>query len=355
MLRPDFDGMLGPRLNHTNRGPDMSSIAVIGEAVVDAFVHSGDAAPGELDLRLVAGGGPANTAVALSRLGSSTQFLGRLSRGVLGDLLRNHLLHSGVDLSASVIATQEATFALAAVDSVGVASYSFYRNGTADWQWTAEELASWQPDDAVAVHTGSLALALDPGGPLIERLLRDVRPRTTVSIDPNVRPGIVTVEGYRERLARWTRLADVLRLSADDLNHLHPGISLEQACDAFHGQGVRLVVVTRGALGAVASLNGDRVTVPAMDIVPVDTVGAGDAFTAGLLHSLRLQGHLGGRLETLTTGDVERAMAFAAMVSGRTCQVVGANPPWAHELTDDGGDVPRAAAPTGADSPAPGG
>lgn len=321
----------------------MSTVAVIGEALADAFVQSSDAERGELTLKVLPGGGPANTAVALARLGTPTQFRGRLGRGILGDLLRRHLLGSGVDLSASVAATQQTTLALAAVDGDGVASYDFYANGTADWQWTVGELAAWSRDDVVAIHTGSLALALTPSGPLIEDLLRGSRPTATISVDPNVRPGIVGLGTYRERMSRWAGLADILRLSEDDLSHLYPGTAVERTCDQFHRQGVRLVVVTRGPAGALASLDGERTAVPAMDIVPVDTVGAGDAFTAGLLHWLHQRGHLGGRLASLGPADLARAMAFAALVAGRTCQVGGADPPWARDLPTD------AATPAGGD------
>jgi fructokinase len=94
---------------------------------------------------------------------------------------------------------------------------------------------------------------------------------------------------------------------------------------------VRLVVITLGGRGAVASLDGVRVTVPAPALDVVDTVGAGDSFTAGLLHRLANLGHLGGRLDGLSLEDVTDACSFAARVAALTCSVVGANPPRADE------------------------
>jgi fructokinase len=312
-------------------------VAVIGEAVVDAFVRPHGS--GALELMARPGGGPANTAVTLSRLGTPTQFFGRLARGPLGDLLRRHLEGSGVDLSASVDAAEEATLAIAAVGASGDATYSFYATGTADWQWTATELAGLPPRDVVAVHTGSLALALDPGGPVIEQAMQRCRPYATISIDPNLRPRLVDEAVYGDRLPGWARLADILRLSEDDLVQLRPGVTdggLDRACDWLHGLGARLVIITRGAAGALASYDGDRVAVRAVPVETVDTVGAGDAFTGAVLHCLSRLGRLGGRLDGLTREDLERALSFAALVAGRTCQVPGADPPWASELPAEG-------------------
>lgn len=297
----------------------MGSVVVVGEAVADAFLGEGGT---RLDVR--PGGGPANTAVALARLGTSTRFLGRLSEGPFGRMLREHLVASGVDVSGCVQADENATLAVAAVDEEGQASYEFYAQGTADWQWTREELAGSVPADAVAVHTGSLALAIEPGGPVIEELLKRVRPGATVSIDPNARPGIVPAEIYRERMGCWARRADIVRLSDDDLRVL--GTGFDDACAAWHADGVALAVLTLGARGVVASLRGSLVEVPAVEVRVVDTVGAGDAFMGAMLHALGP--HLGGRLDGLGVDDVRAALEFAVQVAAETVQVPGADPPW---------------------------
>jgi fructokinase len=307
----------------------MNHIAVIGEAVADAFLPTDQDGRGMLSLEVHPGGSPVNTAVGLGRLGTPTTFLGRLATGPLGALIRDHLEQSKVGLSLAVTADEPATLAIAALDRAGRATYEFYADGTADWQWTQDELARLDLAEVRCVHTGSLALARDPGGPLIEGLLGEARETgVTVSIDPNIRPRFVAPGVYRERLGRWTTLADIFRLSDEDLEHLWPGATPERACDAWHRDGVRLVVITLGAQGAMASLDGARVTVPAPEIDPVDTVGAGDAFNAGLLHWLDERGRLGGHLPDLTLDEVERAMAFAVENAAETCQVAGADPPW---------------------------
>ena len=306
----------------------MDAIAVVGEAVADAVAVPGD---GALRLDITPGGSPANTAVALSRLGTTARYLGRLSTGVLGGRLRHHLEASGVDLSGSVATDRHATLAITALDEAGKAAYDFYLDETADWHWTAAELADPAPG-AGAVHTGSLALAIAPGAALITDYLRRMRPTATISIDPNARPGMVDAATYRELFPLWTTIADIIKVSDDDLAHVYPNADETRLRAAWHAAGVRLVVVTRGASGATVSLNGETRDVASRPIRVADTIGAGDAFSAGLLHRLNEAAALGGRLDDLCLDTAVDAAAFAARVAERVCAVPGADPPWAVDL-----------------------
>jgi fructokinase len=277
--------------------------------------------------------------VAVARLGSTARFAGRLSTGALGALCRAKLEESGVDLSASEAAAEPATLAIARLDAAGAASYEFYTSGTADWAWTDTTLAPLIdgpfPDDdrPVAVHTGTLALALQPSGQVIENLLGRARSQLTVSIDPNLRTLLVPVETYRAVIDRWAGLADIVRLSEDDLEELWPDRTPEDAAAHLHELGVPLAVVSLGADGAFASLRGEQVRVPIAPTTLVDTVGAGDSFHGGMLHHLAQAGLLGGRLEGLALPALEDALKFASRVSAITCSRAGANPPWASELS----------------------
>jgi fructokinase len=316
----------------------MPTIAVVGEVVADAVLPPDGIVEGAAHLTVHPGGGPANTAVALSRLGSRARFAGRLSGGALGALCRAKLEESQVDLSASETAVEPATLAIARLDAAGAASYEFYVEGTADWAWSDETLAPLIdgpfPGGAapIAVHTGTLALALQPSGMIIERLLERARPTMTVSIDPNLRTLLIPVGNYRLWIDRWARLADIVRLSEDDLDQLWPGWTPEQAATHLHTCGVPLAVVSLGGDGAFASLRGEPVQVPIAPTTLVDTVGAGDSFHGGLLHFLAENDYLGGRLDTLSTDGLQAALTFASRVAAITCSRAGANPPWAGEL-----------------------
>ena len=108
------------------------------------------------------------------------------------------------------------------------------------------------------MHTGTLALALQPSGAVIENLLGRARDRMTISVDPNLRTQLIPAISYRQRIDVWAALSDIIRLSEDDLEQLWPGWTPEQAADHLHKLGVALVVVSLGAAGAFASLRGDQ-------------------------------------------------------------------------------------------------
>src|SRR6478672_12002227 len=152
------------------------TIAVIGEIVADAVLPPDGVVNGVAHLTVHPGGGPANTAVALARLGTTARFAGRLSGGALGALCRAKLEASGVDLTTSVVVDNPATLAIARLDTNGAASYEFYTEGTADWGWSDESLAPvidgpYPPSGpTVAVPTGTLAFAPQPSGAVIENL-----------------------------------------------------------------------------------------------------------------------------------------------------------------------------------------
>lgn len=312
-------------------------VTVIGECVADALPAGGPAAPGELALRVLPGGGPANTAVALGRLGTPVRFAGRLSDDTFGRLFRAQLTGSGVDLDDCPRAAEPSTLAVAELDEHGSAGWTFHAEGTADWQWTAAELSAVDLRGTSCVHGGSLTLVRAPGAVAVEEFLARAASGATVSLDPNVRPRLVPPAVYRERLARWCALTDILRVSEEDLRTLRPGAAPEQVCDEWHAAGVRLVVVTLGAQGALVSLDGERATVPGVRVRVVDTVAAGDSFTGGFLHHLGSAGLLGGRLDRLTLTDAVAAATLGTRVAALTCTVPGPNPPWADQLNTPAG------------------
>ena len=178
-----------------------AGVIVLGEALVDLTVGAREEPGGGLAMTARAGGSPANVAVGLARLGIPTRFAGRISRDGLGPFLRAHLEQSGVDVKLCVDAPQPATVAIVGVDDTGTAAYSFYVEGTADWQWERWELPT--NDAGAAIHTGSLAIALEPGAQIVAAWIAEQSARgdAFISLDPNVRPALVLeLPGYRERL-----------------------------------------------------------------------------------------------------------------------------------------------------------
>ncbi len=291
-------------------------------------------------LRPIPGGSPANTSLALARLGHDTRFLARLSADTFGRRARRRLQEEGVDLSGCIAADEPSTLAVVATDERGHPTYDFWTTGTADWQWTPAELAGEPAAGTRVAHTASVASWTEPGGTVIAEMLERARgDGVLVSYDPNVRPGLFGPDST-DLVRRIVAAAHVVKLSDEDLGLLSPGEDPVDAARALAAAGPTVVVVTLGPAGALAVRTGqvEPIRVPAPQVSVVDTVGAGDTFTAGLVDGLlaalpRDPRDLVGELSALSAealGDILRRAATAAAIN---CSRVGCDPPRADELS----------------------
>jgi fructokinase len=307
-------------------------LTALGEAIIDLVAEG--------DRRFIAhpGGSPLNVAVGLGRLGQPVSLAARLSRDPFGQLFRAHIAESGVDPRHIVDASEPSTLSVATLDPGGVARYDFWTSGTSDWQWTEAELAAVVADEPDALHTGSLTLELEPGAGRIVDLLGRVGAagRTTISYDPNVRMAkLGPVEAGRAAVERVMALAHLVKVSAEDLAWLYPGEEPVAAATRWAAAGPELVVVTLGPDGAVA-LGPDRRAVhrdaPPVDVV--DTLGAGDAFSSGLLAALAERGALGRGKAGLAGVDLPAVLDRSILVASLTCARPGADPPTLAEVAE---------------------
>ncbi len=302
-------------------------IVVCGEALIDLVPAAGGAAD-LLSPRL--GGGPFNTAVALGRLGVPTAFLGRLSTDGFGDRLRTALSTASVDLRLVADGDEPTTLAVVQLSAAREATYRFYVDGTADRLLSDSDIPDPLPPAALAYHFGTLSLVTEPGANTLERVMRTARAAgKVIAVDPNVRPAFLPDRAeYRARLDVWFAHAHVVKVSATDLGWLYPGERSAAVVDRWLGRGVKLVVVTDGATGAVATGAPGEITVPAASVTVVDTIGAGDAFNAGLmawLHGNQLFDS--EQLSRLGRDELAAAVGFANRVAAFTCTRAGADPP----------------------------
>lgn len=312
-----------------------SYVAVAGEALIDLVPETG---PGRY--RAVPGGSPANVAVGLARLGCRTQLMARLSDSGFGRQIRTHLAENAVGLDLAVRTVDPSTLAVVSLDERGAATYDFYAEATADFGWQDDELPDRLPDGALALCTGSIAVFREPGASALDRLLRRERDggSATVVLDPNLRPALI---GSRERVhARWRELvalADVVKASDEDVAWLHPDDDPADVVADWSADGPALVVLTRGDAGALAVTADDVVAeIPAVPVDVVDTVGAGDSFTAGLVDTLRRHDLLGRRNRDAIAGLDQEALTAvldrAARIAAITCGRQGADPPTYDEV-----------------------
>jgi fructokinase len=299
---------------------------VVGEALVDVVLRRG-AQPAEHP-----GGSPANVAIGLGRLGRRVDLLTWLADDAYGDLVREHLAASDVHVLAGDRGPERTSVARAHLDDQGAATYEF------DLTWDLPGRFDEGDDAPAVVHTGSIATVLTPGAEAVARLLADRRATSTLTYDPNLRPALMGDAGATLPVVeRLVELADVVKVSDEDLAWLHPGVAPVEIARDWLRRGPALVVVTLGGEGALAvTAAGDEIALTAPPVTVADTVGAGDSFMAGLIDGLWSAGLLGAgareQLHAVDRATVERVLVRCAAIAAITVSRAGANPPTSAEL-----------------------
>lgn len=299
-------------------------ILIAGEALTDIVVDADGAR------REHPGGSPLNVAVALSRLGHDAHLLTAIGDDARGDAIRAHLDESGVQLTPASVRPGRTSTAEAVLDAHGAATYTF------DLTWDPD--TAGLPEAPDGVHTSSIAAVLEPGATTLSALLRSARGSSTISYDPNARPTLMGApEDVRARIEKNIALSDVVKASDEDVAWLYGTEDVEDVAASWRDLGPSLTVLTRGGDGAVAFSASGRVQVAPVQVEVVDTVGAGDTFSAGILDALAAKGLLGAdrreMLAAIPSDDLATVLRRAAALSAITVSRAGANPPWSHELT----------------------
>ena len=300
-------------------------IVVAGEALIDLIVLA--------DGRLVPapGGGPYNTARAVARLGVPVAWIGGLSSDRFGRMLETGLVRDGVSLDLVQRTDLPTTLALAELDEHGVAAYRFYVEGTSAPAVEIGPLQAGLPAGTRAVHLGTLGFVLEPMATTLELLAAMLPDDVILMVDPNCRPSITAdPDGYRARVARVMERTDVVKVSADDLAYLQPGVPLSEAVARLAGDGDRVVLLTDGGRSVTVHAGGANHVVPVPSVRVVDTVGAGDTFGGAFLAAIVRAGV--GRSDLHDAPAVLDAVRFAVRASAMACERAGADPPTLAEL-----------------------
>ena len=295
------------------------SVWVCGEVLID-----------ELPSGTVVGGGPANTAKALARLGHEVAFIDGISTDAYGVKARAELAADGVDLSLALTSDLPTAVAEVTLAADGGASYVFKLDKTATFDFNS----SWLPDPSrykpQVLHIGTLATLVQPGADVLFDWALACADFAPVVFDPNIRPQVLSDrEKYVVLVEKWIGISSVVKLSDDDFEWLYPGKSPESIVNQWLQGGVALVVMTRGADGLVGYTSDGVVEVAGEKVNVVDTVGAGDTVGAIVVQGLITDGLLNMRGSVLK--DVLHRAAVAAAI---TCSRAGAQPPYAHEIRE---------------------
>jgi len=306
-------------------------ILVCGEALYDLFCEDANADP--LDFHAHIGGSPFNVAIGLSRLGQSASFYGGISTDILGQRLAARLEREGVDTTHLVRPDAPTTLSLVQMTQTGQPAYTFYGTASADRSVSTADLPHLAVPP-VFLHVGSYTVLVEPIAGALKTLIDRERPRSLISFDPNIRPTVVAdMDAWRANTEQLAAMADVIKVSDEDLALIHPGEDPQVIARQWVQRGTGLVVVTHGASGVFACTPHLELHLPAETVTVVDTVGAGDTFQAALLFGLAEAG-ISSReaLATLDEAVLRDILATAVRASAITCSRQGADLPHRADL-----------------------
>ena len=303
-------------------------ILAIGEALIDVVItHEQPDFPVEIP-----GGSPANVALTLGRLDRPVALATWIGLDERGRLIDFHMYDSCVHVTGASRGASHTSTALARLDESGAASYTF------DLEWAPAPPIT-VPPTAQIIEAGSISAIIEPGASAVLDALTRGREHALVCFDPNARPSIMgEPEAALASLERFIALADVVKVSDEDIEWLTGGASIDEVVDRWLGMGPSLVVVTRGKHGSLAvTSSGVHFTKTPSDVKVVDTVGAGDSFMGGMIDAMWGMGLRGAdardALRSLPEEQVHAIIDRASAISDVTVSRKGANPPWAHELS----------------------
>ena len=312
-------------------------ILCCGEALIDMLPRTlPDTAKAMLP---VPGGAVFNTAIALGRLGIKTGFFSGLSNDMFGRQLTRSLRQSNVDVTFCAISNRPTTLAFVELID-GQAKYVFYDEGTAgrmlEMDNLPELISDHQPNAITALHFGAISLIPEPCGSTYEALMMREADERIICLDPNIRPSFITnPNSHRARIKRMLKMADIIKVSDEDIAWIEPDKNPRKIIDGWIKGGASLVVLTLGSKGATAFGKNASHSIQANSVEVVDTIGAGDGFDAGLLAGLQNQRILSKPgLKTLEEDHLKTALELATRVAAITVSRAGANPPFLSEIND---------------------
>jgi fructokinase len=318
-----------------------TQIATAGEALIDLVSR-----PGNL-YEPCLGGAVYNLTRALARQGVGVLYLNPLSADRFGRALAKGLVADGVRLAHLNPSERVTSLAVVGLTESGHPDYAFYREGVADRDVDANALvrACAESPDLRIVCTGGLALAPEDAGNYLPWLEAQRRAGVMVVVDANLRPSVMPdLPAYRRNVQAAMALADIIKVSDEDLVHLSVGgqDAMKQAANLLQSTRALMLLLTLGDKGAcLLTRTGElwrAYEAQAVDVV--DTVGAGDCFLAGFLAALLGRRPAAGpegpnRLLAPVDASEARRLLSQALASATLCVMrQGCVPPTAEEVAD---------------------
>jgi len=278
---------------------------------------------GKPAFRAYVGGSITNSAIISAKLGLKTGLLSRIGKDPLGDFAVEFLAACKIDTKGIIRDSGIRTpLAIAKIDEFGIAKYTFYKNSPKDSVILLKNTPKYLLDTCKVFHTGSSYSYQKETFKEILKFIKFLKKRGVfISYDPNMRPeGITDKFIVKNRVLRLLNLSNLAKLSQVDLEYLtghkSPVTGLKRLKKLVKSE----LVLTLGSKGAIyLDHKGLLTRVPAFKVKIADTIGAGDAFTAGLLYRLIKQGRAN------FFANMKFNMTFASAVSAIICTKKGSH------------------------------
>ena len=299
----------------------MSDVWVVGEVLIDLIPDGSGRKP-------IVGGGPANTAKALSKIGIATQFIDGISTDEYGQLSKDELVSARVKLDYVKYSNKPTCLAIVSLSESGSATYEFVIENTATFDFTPDWLPNPLTEKPALLHIGTLATVIEPGVSVLFEWAQSVAKIALIVFDPNIRPAVMNDrEKYVKQVERWVSISSAVKVSDEDIRWLYPSLEIDQVANNWLTKGPSLIVVTYGDKGLAGYRVGQKVSVDAVKVVVADTVGAGDTVGAILVEAIVKDG-----LSSLSGVILEIMLKRAAKAAAITVSRSGANPPTLKEI-----------------------
>jgi len=285
-------------------------VVTMGETMVSLRTGTPLRLGGTLSMTMA--GAESNVAIGLARLGHTVRWGGRGGADELGAYILRTLRAESVAVDTVVVDAERPTGLMLAERRVAdVSRVSYYRAGSAGSALSASDAAACLADAPRVLHVTGITPALSESAAeaVTEAIDLALRAGALVSVDVNYRSKLWTPGQARLVLAELVRRAHIVIASEDELGLVAP-MDEPAAAKELAASGVSQLVIKRGANGATVWHDGEAHHAQAIAVPVLDTIGAGDAFTAGYL-----SGVLDGLspAEALRRGTVTGAFAVSAV------------------------------------------
>jgi fructokinase len=307
-------------------------IVTLGELILDMFAsESGKDFSSVTAFVPVAGGAPANVAVAASLLGAKSAFIGKVGEDPFGHRLESVLKRYGVDTRGMRFDPRyRTTLNFMTIPHPDRTEMLFYRNPGADMLLQPDELDIELIERSAVYHFGSVSLAVEPcRSAALEAARRARKAGALVSFDVNYRPGLWDSEARaKAEIEAAIPLADILKVNETELRLIAGSADARTGCRSIVDLGPALCVATLGPGGSAWATRAGSAAVAGFTVQAVDATGCGDAFMAALL--VQALSALGGRsenrrraLEGLAPDALSRALQWANAAGALTARTKG--------------------------------